>query len=445
MGANLLQHNMHRNKLSLLGILLFLSGSMSCAGPRFASSDLTPFFTPEGPFGQHFCGFVLYDPMKEKYIHQINGDKYFTPASNTKIFTLYAALLCLEDSLATARLVATEDTLYIWGLGDPTFQHPLFQDGNSLIDEIIRFKGKNLVVCQNHFQDSRFGSGWAWDDYDFAYQLEKSALPIYGNRILIQLDSATQSVYFHPPYAEIDLRSNQDFAVARAELENHFQITYSHQFPNWQAVRSLHQHPSIIKSALTELTNKPIEISQTCPVMQAGKLVYSTPVDTVYRRLMHHSDNFIAEQLLLQIAGLKLGIMNTTEIIESMTQKELMGMPDPLLWVDGSGLSRYNMFTPRSICEVLKRIYDQLPTARIFDIFPAGGKSGTLKDFYPADPPFIYAKTGTLRNKHCLSGYLLTDSGKTLIFSFMHNNFPGVSASVKSGMDRVLRHIKSQY
>jgi D-alanyl-D-alanine carboxypeptidase/D-alanyl-D-alanine-endopeptidase (penicillin-binding protein 4) len=121
------------------------------------------------------------------------------------------------------------------------------------------------------------------------------------------------------------------------------------------------------------------------------------------------------------------------------------GSPDPLLWVDGSGLSRYNLFTPRSLVWVLDQVMGLTSMDYITEIFPAGGQSGTLEKWYGSDPPFIYAKTGTLRNQHCLSGYLRTDSGRWLIFSFMHNHYTGDSALVKQEMQRILLQIKAAY
>ena len=48
---------------------------------------------------QYHIGFYLIDPETGKELINVNGDKYFTPASNTKILTLYAALTTLGDSI----------------------------------------------------------------------------------------------------------------------------------------------------------------------------------------------------------------------------------------------------------------------------------------------------------------------------------------------------------
>jgi D-alanyl-D-alanine carboxypeptidase/D-alanyl-D-alanine-endopeptidase (penicillin-binding protein 4) len=81
----------------------------------------------------------------------------------------------------------------------------------------------------------------------------------------------------------------------------------------------------------------------------------------------------------------------------------------------------------------------------VTQIFPAGGRSGTIANWYAHDPPFVYAKTGTLFNQHCLSGYLRADKGKWLMFSFMHNNFRGGSHRVREEMQKVLFEIKRKY
>jgi D-alanyl-D-alanine carboxypeptidase/D-alanyl-D-alanine-endopeptidase (penicillin-binding protein 4) len=64
---------------------------------------------------------------------------------------------------------------------------------------------------------------------------------------------------------------------------------------------------------------------------------------------------------------------------------------------------------------------------------------GTIRNWYGGqESAYVYAKTGTLSNKHCLSGYLRTKSGRLLIFSFMHNNYVGSSTPVKEEMEKVL-------
>ena len=69
---------------------------------------------------------------------------------------------------------------------------------------------------------------------------------------------------------------------------------------------------------------------------------------------------------------------------------------------------------------------------------PAGGQSGTLKNYYDAQTPYIYAKTGSLSNNHSLTGLLITKSGKMLTFSFMNSNYVVSSSTLKAAMEEVL-------
>ena len=48
-------------------------------------------------------GISIFDPAANKYLYNYQGDKYFVPASNTKLSTFYAAMKYLGDSLVGLR------------------------------------------------------------------------------------------------------------------------------------------------------------------------------------------------------------------------------------------------------------------------------------------------------------------------------------------------------
>jgi D-alanyl-D-alanine carboxypeptidase/D-alanyl-D-alanine-endopeptidase (penicillin-binding protein 4) len=161
--------------------------------------------------------------------------------------------------------------------------------------------------------------------------------------------------------------------------------------------------------------------------------------------MMQQSDNFIAEQLLLACSGVLSDTLKPEIAIQYSKNNLLVDLPDEPIWVDGSGLSRYNLFTPRSIVQLWTKIYDIVPRERLFPLLATGGKYGTIRNWYKADKPYIFGKTGSLSNVHCLSGYLVTKSGKTLIFSFMSNNFVASTNKLRTNMQDILKMIYERY
>lgn len=94
---------------------------------------------------------------------------------------------------------------------------------------------------------------------------------------------------------------------------------------------------------------------------------------------------------------------------------------------------------------VLDKLYKEFPRERLFNIFAVGGRTGTLKNNYGGNPPYVYAKSGTLSNNYCLSGYLVTKSGKTLIFSVMNNHFQKENWQVRLETQKLLEFVRDHY
>jgi serine-type D-Ala-D-Ala carboxypeptidase/endopeptidase (penicillin-binding protein 4) len=404
-------------------------------------------------FSKMFTGFALYDPDSRKMLYEKDADKYYTPASNTKILTLYTVLKVLGDSIPALRYIEAGDSLVFWGTGNPLLRYPRLPEADSSAWLMLRDSPRRLFFSAHNFLDERFGPGWAWDDYNDYYQAEKSPFPLYGNLARFERVQLEEGFRAFPPHFQHHLAFNAALdnrrpRIRRAEHTNIFE--YNHRALSglpFAAEVPFRTAPSMVAELLSDTLGHPVGLVnlEDLPPQVAKTLSLALP-DTLLRLLMYDSDNFIAEQLLLACAEKIAGILSAEEAIRYASDSLLSGLPDKLVWRDGSGLSRYNLFTPRSLAGVLELLYRELPRERLLSLFPAGGRSGTIKDLYGhREGPFVFAKTGTLANRHCLSGYLLTKQGKVLIFSFMHNNFVNGTGPVKEEMDKVLRWIRGAY
>ena len=403
-------------------------------------------------FDKSFTGFHLFDPATNQIIYSQNDDKYFTPASNTKIFTLYTSLNILGDSLPALRYTLRKDSLIFWGTGDPSLLHHYLPENNRVVD-FLKSRTEKLYFSSHNFETNHFGSGWAWDDYYYYYQPEKSAMPIYGN--VVQFDKAPENISYsiNPPVFGNVLRPNYnlkdlDARIVRQRFQNIFEYNPSEAMGNKYGNDLPFKYSDLLfVNLLSEKTGKTIQVyPYAINDIDNANTIFSLPSKMVYAKLMQDSDNFIAEQLLLACSSVMYDTLSTDRVIEYAKENLLSDLIDEPLWHDGSGLSRYNLFTPRSVAKLLHKLYQLTPSDLLFEIFPAGGQSGTIQNWYGGQgQPFVFAKTGTLSNVHCLSGYLRAASGKVYIFSFMHNNFSGSSKPLKEEMQKVLNDIYTNY
>jgi len=383
----------------------------------------------------YFSGILIIDPETRDTLYNQNANKYFTPASNTKIFTLYASLKLLPPEIPALKYIEEKGTTYIEGTGDPTFLHAHFDNSN--VVDFLKDK-KSIALSLHNFEDAKLGPGWSWDDYHYYYQPERGSFPMYGN-VLTLFNRPVKRI---APAIFKDSIVDLNFGINREETKNRFY--YSSRRKDTLEI-PFRTDSTLTRKLLEREIDKKIKLVNEMPDRKK-KVIYSVATDTVLKRMMQESDNFLAEQLLI------LGTSTLSDTLNSLTARNhvldelLKDLKQQPRWVDGSGLSRYNLFTPESLVHVLQKMHREIPRERLFDFFPKGGVSGTLKDWYPGNPePYIIAKTGSLGNNHCISGYLLTKSGKTLIFSFMNNHFRQPSSEVKRRMQRIFEEIRDTY
>lgn len=396
----------------------------------------------EDDFQDH-TGFILYDPATKKTLLEFNQEKYFTPASNTKIFTFFSGLQLLGDSIPAFRYLHRGDSLICWGTGDPSFLYSaVFQ--NERTYNFLKNTTANLYFSSSNFHTRHFGLGWAWDDYNDAYSPERSPFPIYGN--VVDFKSEGEDLLVSPPYFQQTTtglgKSVEAGSVQRSPWANEF--TYRGMLDTLRQQVPFRTSAELIAVLLSDTLKREVRLVDY-PMPPQTAVFYSLPADSLYAPMMQESDNFIAEQLLLMCAGIVSDSLDTSIAIDYVKKKFLFDLPDQPIWVDGSGLSRYNLFTPRSIVRLWEKIMTLVPRERLFQLLATGGKTGTIRNNYKAETPYIFGKTGTLSNNHCLSGYLVSKKGKILIFSFMNNNYTVPAKQVREAMEKVLRTAYERY
>jgi len=423
--------------------LLFLIG---CSPAKRLTRDLQT----AAAFTDHFTGFALYDPVAQKTLISHNADKAFTPASNTKLFSFYAGLLALPDSLPALRYVVRGDSLIFWGTGNPLLLHPDLPDTIAL--RFLLNRPERLFYSAANYTGPRLGPGWAWSDYDADYSCELAPLPLYGNFVRFTYPNGgppdrRPDVFVQPPFfvdsTVVSTERPTPRDVQRDEHRNHF-VRPPNNRPFRQDV-PFRWSPELAVRLLSDTLNRPVGLVKIAQPSNS-LLLRGTPTDSLYKRTLHVSDNSFAEQILLMASAQQGDPILNPGRIRALTDSVGLGKLTGIRWADGSGLSRYNLFTPNSLIALLKQIQAKVPQQRLFTLLPAGGQSGTLRGMYKlTDKPFVFAKSGSLSGVYNLSGYIVTRKGRVLLFSMMHNNFTQSTTDIRQRTALFLEQIHNQF
>lgn len=346
----------------------------------------------------------------------------------------------MGDSIPSLSYCALNDTLYFTGTGDPTLLYSNFAYAPIL--DFLQSSPHQLVYIEKQMSDQRFGPGWSWDDYPYYFSAEKSSFPIYGNMAHFQKELSDDYIKLIPKQFEDKFTVRQDtsigsFSIDRKEFENDFGLTFKGTpFEIEKDIPFIYSNDLFI-NLLSDTLKKTIIQQNIFPDCKT-ELFFSVPSDSVIKHILIKSDNFLAEQMLLLLSNQLGDTLSSLKTIHYMMENEFSTLENQIYWVDGSGLSRYNQVTPKALVAILEKIYSSMPVEKLYSLLPESGRNGTLKTSFPQLEEKIHAKTGSMSHVYNLSGYLETNSGKTLLFSFMNNNFNVSFRELKNEMERVL-------
>ena len=163
----------------------------------------------------------------------------------------------------------------------------------------------------------------------------------------------------------------------------------------------------------------------------------SAPMHALLSLANTESHNFTAEVLMRQASGL-WDVRAASRATERWMVEQALPIGG-LRVADGSGLSRNNRVTSRTIAALLMRM-DQHPFASYYQASMAiAGRRGTLRSLYrgTALDGRFRGKTGTIRGVRSISGYLQTGDGPRYVSMIANGSF-----NPNTVMGQILRSVQ---
>lgn len=451
-----------------------------------------------------------------KTLFENDATKLLSPASNCKIYTMAMVLDKLggDYRIKTSLYAETKPDqrgtlkgdLTVYGRGDPGFNlkagsGDIFRALQPLVVALtnagVRQIAGDLIGDDSFIVGSPVGSGWVWDDMNYYYGAEISALTINDNTLQISVKpgakvGAPGQLSVSPATGYVVLSNRTQTIAAKGRRDINFYrplgqnvIYVSGQMPLDQTnhtddvtmSRPAGLFVELFKEALArngiKVTGKTRTVNwldrQGVPLDTSKRIelgaVESKPLREINVAVQKPSQNLYTDLMLAHVGSLerekKLAEITTrnpnppTETVVGMISSEDHGILEldkflakagvkrgDVKFEEGSGLSRNNLVTPNATIALLTFMSKHAEAKSYYDALPIAGQDGTLRNRLKGTRAEgnVHAKTGTLRWANSTSGYLTTAAGEKLVFCLMLNRYSATSTefSARAELDKVI-------
>ncbi|HEY5884827.1 MAG TPA: D-alanyl-D-alanine carboxypeptidase/D-alanyl-D-alanine-endopeptidase [Pyrinomonadaceae bacterium] len=438
----------------------------------------------ESPFSSARWGIKVVSVSNGATVYERNARQQFIPASNMKIYTTAAALDLLGAdyrwktaayALASPDAAGTvEGDLILYGRGAPDLVDDNAENSLEKLADAIHARGVrrvkgSVIGDESYFRGNLVGDGWQWNDLQWYFGAEASALTVNGNEIDLNLlpaarGDATPEVRSGDRlgYVQVDNRmapgnraERSTIGVARGLSDNRVEV-WGELAPGAKGfgVRLSVHNPALWASRIFVAALKARNIavdgeasakssrsapSQRFNPSQATELasVISAPLSEIAKVTNKDSNNLYAELILRTLGRERRSMLPTpeppdrergddeagTELIRAWLERNGIATNGTALH-DGSGLSRLNLVTPEGTAQMLT-VISKSGNQSFRESLPIAGEDGTLGGRLKPITGRAFAKTGSLIHVNSLSGYVLTANGETLAFAIFCNDYVG--------------------
>lgn len=486
-------------RIALIPLFAVLSVLPGRAAPPLARRLDRILATPGLDHG--FWGVYVYSLTRRRALYNHNGDNWFTPASNAKLFTLAAALQLLGPDFrfhTALRATAAPDAagviagdVSLIGMGDPSLgcrpypyrpdpEPPALPCNPMLVPRELARRlrargitriGGDIVGDASYFAYDPYPPGWSIRDEVWDYGAPVSALTLNDNTDYLTITSgvagSSAQLRFDPPLAppagdietsvtttaaggKTDLRIRYDPATHAPILEGTIAADAKPILETLAVRQPALYAAALLRSALIAegITVTGVARARLTPEANPEPgyeltVWDSPPLAQILQATAKVSQNLEAE-LMLRVLGKLRGdpALEQLEAGRAVRRQFLLDAGLDAADVDlndGSGLARTDLVTPAGIVRLL-RYMDAQPDGAIWrGLLPVAGEDGTLDHRFRGTPAAgkLRAKTGSLSHVYSLSGYVTTRRGERLAFSMLSNNVDRPSSEVRAQLDKL--------
>jgi D-alanyl-D-alanine carboxypeptidase/D-alanyl-D-alanine-endopeptidase (penicillin-binding protein 4) len=486
-------------KIAGLALLLALPGCATLGGASDPGVDRSAVeaIVDAPPLDRAHVGILAIDARTGRVLYERDAQRRFVPASGQKILVTAAAWSRLggdhrfrtEVWAAGALSDGTLDgDLVVIGSGDPSFSHRYWDSGTAalaaLADSIVaagvrRVTGA-LLIDVSAWDSTSVAPTREVDDLVFGYGATGGAFAIDEGELDVVV---TAGPWVGTP-AQVDWspKSDESFVVSRVGTaapggarrvaarywpeSRRIELGGAVEVGTVDTISVAQRDPVRIAAAVFSraLAHAGVTVEQgwavrwtvgeaigstclagavrTCPRARIVTAMESPPVSDLARVVLEPSQNWVAEQLLLAL-GAELGERGSwpeglRELNDFLREVGVDSLDVSAR--DGSGLSAYNLVTPRAVARVLQHMATHPDAAEYRAAMAEPGEvDSTLEERLEGMEGRVFAKTGTISNVNSLSGHLVRENGQEVIFAILANASGLDAAIVEDAIDDIVR------